>query len=176
LSKAEEGVSTSQAGAPLNARQKSDPTIALSNRPKVSDLVLVIHGIGQKLSERVESYHFTYAMNVLRREFNVELGTPAVKSHLRKDMGGVMLLPVNWRSKLSFEDGGYREGTGERGTNEYSLKDITPDSIPSVRGIISDVVSFFGSHCVSIRLTPVSSWPTFRTTWTSDINPKSSLL
>jgi hypothetical protein len=27
--------------------------------PQVTDLVLVIHGIGQKLSERVESFHFT---------------------------------------------------------------------------------------------------------------------
>lgn len=96
--KAQEGVSSAEAGAPQRRRQKLDPTFALSERPKVTDLVLVIHGIGQKLSERVESYHFTHAMNTFRREFNVELGTDAVKAHLRKDMGGIMVLPVSRRT------------------------------------------------------------------------------
>lgn len=93
--RAREGVSTSQAGAPPYRRQKSDPELALSERPKVTDLVLVIHGIGQKLSERMETFHFTHAMNAFRREVNVELGTPDVKRHLRKDMGGIMVLPVS---------------------------------------------------------------------------------
>ncbi|KAH8629276.1 hypothetical protein IG631_16533 [Alternaria alternata] len=92
---AREGVSSSQGGAPQYRRQKSDPELAQSERPKVSDLVLVIHGIGQKLSERMETFHFTHAMNAFRREMNVELGTPDVKRHLRKDMGGVMCLPVS---------------------------------------------------------------------------------
>jgi hypothetical protein len=92
---AREGVSTSQGGVPPNRRQKSDPDLALSERPKVTDLVLVIHGIGQKLSERMETFHFTHAMNGFRREVNVELGTPDVKRHLRKDMGGIMVLPVS---------------------------------------------------------------------------------
>lgn len=92
---ARQGVSSSQGGAPTYQRQKSDPTLAQSERPKVTDLVLVIHGIGQKLSERMETFHFTHAMNAFRREMNVELGTPDVKRHLRKDMGGVMCLPVS---------------------------------------------------------------------------------
>lgn len=91
---ARQGVSSAQAGAPPYQRQKSDPDLAQSERPKVTDLVLVIHGIGQKLSERMETFHFTHAMNSFRREMNVELGTPDVKRHLRKDMGGVMCLPV----------------------------------------------------------------------------------
>jgi hypothetical protein len=82
------GASTAQAGAP--------PT----QRPQVTDLVLVIHGIGQKLSERMETFHFTHAMNGFRREVNVELGTPEVKRHLRKDMGGIMVLPVRFSSSL----------------------------------------------------------------------------
>jgi hypothetical protein len=61
----------------------------------VTDLVLVIHGIGQKLSERIETYHFTHAINAFRREVNVELGTSEVKRHLREDMGGIMVLPVS---------------------------------------------------------------------------------
>lgn len=92
--KAREGVSTAQDGAPPYRRQKSDPALALSERPQVTDLVLVIHGIGQKLSERMETFHFTHAINAFRREVNVELGTHEVKRHLRKDMGGIMVLPV----------------------------------------------------------------------------------
>jgi hypothetical protein len=92
---AREGVSTSQAGAPPHRRQKMDPTLGLSERPQVTDLVLVIHGIGQKLSQRMETFHFTHAINAFRREVNVELGTSEVKRTLRKGMGGVMVLPVS---------------------------------------------------------------------------------
>jgi hypothetical protein len=91
---AREGVSTSQGGAPPNRRQKSDPDLALSERPQVTDLVLVIHGIGQKLSQRMETFHFTHAINAFRRDVNVELGANEVKRHLRKGMGGIMVLPV----------------------------------------------------------------------------------
>jgi len=97
---AREGVSSSQGGAPQYRRQKSDPDLAMSERPKVTDLVLVIHGIGQKLSERMETFHFTHAMNGFRREVNVELGTPDVKRHLRKGMGGMMVLPVGLLQSL----------------------------------------------------------------------------
>jgi hypothetical protein len=107
---AREGVSTSQGGASPYRRQKSDPDLAQSARPKVTDLVLVIHGIGQKLSERMETFHFTHAMNGFRREVNVELGTPDVKRHLRKDMGGMMVLPVSWNNLSELFTGSYFTG------------------------------------------------------------------
>jgi hypothetical protein len=121
-------------------------------RPKVTDLVLVIHGIGQKLSERVESFHFTHAINAFRRSVNVELGNGAVRSILREDLGGMMVLPVNWRSNLSFEDGGPmtdRDKSKDTTISEFTLKDITPDTIPTVRNLISDVmldIPFYMSH------------------------------
>lgn len=93
--KARAGVSTSQGGPSLRNRRKSDPELALAKTPQVTDLVLVIHGIGQKLSERIETFHFTHAINAFRREVNVELGTSEVKRHLRKDAGGIMVLPVS---------------------------------------------------------------------------------
>ncbi|KAF2679980.1 hypothetical protein K458DRAFT_393259 [Lentithecium fluviatile CBS 122367] len=138
---AREGVSSAQDGAPQHRRQKLDPSLALSERPQVTDLVLVIHGIGQKLSERVETFHFTHAINAFRREVNVELGTNEVKRNLRKDMGGIMVLPVNWRLRISLEDEVNASGAAEDpASNQYTLKDITPDTLPSVRGIISDVM------------------------------------
>lgn len=147
--RAEHGVATSEAGDPTKRRRRSDPDLAKADRPRVTDLVLVIHGIGQKLSQRMESFHFTHAMNAFRRDVNVEVGTPSVAAHFRRDMGGIMVLPVNWRHTLSFEEGGFRDGPERLGDNEFSLHDITPDTLPSVRNIVSDVmldIPYYLSH------------------------------
>ncbi|KAI1624793.1 DDHD domain-containing protein [Exophiala viscosa] len=116
-----------------------------SKAPKVSDLVLVIHGIGQKLSERVDSFHFTHAINGLRREFNVELSTEAVKGNT-KNGTGVMVLPVNWRLTVSFDDD---DKSLREEDNKFALKDITPETLPSVRSLITDVmldIPYYMSH------------------------------
>jgi hypothetical protein len=146
---AEQGTSASGSGAPSNPRRKTDPVLGNSERAKVTDLVFVIHGIGQKLSQRMESFHFTHAINAFRREVNVEIGSKDCKSKLRDDMGGIMVLPINWRHALSFEDGGYRETEEDPAHNEFNLLDITPDTLPSVRGIVSDVmldIPYYMSH------------------------------
>lgn len=112
------------------------------------DLVLVIHGIGQKFAERVESFHFTHAINSFRRAVNTELG----RNKYRDAAGGIMVLPVNWRHLLSFEDGGTMQqgGAGAAAAPEsFGLKDIEPKTIPVVRGLISDVmfdVPYYLSH------------------------------
>lgn len=147
--RAEEGTSTSAGGAAPNARRKTDPDLASAERPKVTDLIFVIHGIGQKLSQRMESFHFTHAINAFRREVNVEVGGRDCKSKFRKDMGGIMVLPINWRHQLSFEEGGYRDGSEDPSHNEFNLLDITPDTLPNVRNIVSDVmldIPYYMSH------------------------------
>lgn len=93
----------------------------------------------------MESFNFTHAINAFRREIMVECGNKEVKTHFRDDMGGIMVLPVNWRHQLSFEEGGYRNEGDPAGaqpdqSNDFTLKDITPDTLPSVRGIVSDVM------------------------------------
>ncbi|PSR79141.1 DDHD domain-domain-containing protein [Coniella lustricola] len=119
-------------------------------RGEVSDLVLVAHGIGQKFAERVESFHFTHAVTAFRRFVNTELATETVKSVLREDFSGIMVLPINWRHKLSLEDGGpMSEEQRAVATESYNLKDIEPGTIPAVRGLISDVmfdIPFYMSH------------------------------
>ena len=121
--------------------------------PNVTDLVLVIHGIGQKLSERVESFHFTHSINAFRRQLNLELQADAVKPWLRSELGSIMVLPVNWRAKVKLEDAFPKPDSNERDTdpskNHYSLKDITADSLPAVRNMISDVmldIPYYLSH------------------------------
>ncbi|KAI1780581.1 DDHD domain-containing protein [Hypoxylon cercidicola] len=124
---------------------------AEEERAHVTDLVLVVHGIGQKLAERVENYHFTHAINAFRRAINVELRSDAVKGALREGQHGIMVLPVNWRQNLSFEDGGpMKEEDKEHYTpGGFTLKDIEPKTIPAVRSMISDVmfdIPFYMSH------------------------------
>jgi hypothetical protein len=130
-------------GNASSARRSACPACQVHNeRPKVTDLCLVIHGIGQKLSERVESFNFTHAINTVRRSVNMELADEAVQKVLRPDSGGIMLLPVNWRTNLSFEDGSTMIGQDEESSvsTDFSMKDITPDSIPGIRNLISDVM------------------------------------
>lgn len=121
------------------------------DRGQVTDLVLVAHGIGQKFAERVESFHFTHAINAFRRAVNLELQNDAVKSVLREGQHGIMVLPVNWRHILSLEDGGPadQEDRDSYSQDRFSLKDIEPETIPAVRSMISDVmfdIPFYMSH------------------------------
>ncbi|KAL4885160.1 DDHD domain-containing protein [Aspergillus karnatakaensis] len=111
------------------------------SRPTPTDLVFVIHGIGQKLSERMESFHFTHAINAFRRQVNVELNSEEVWPHVREGHGGIMVLPINWRSTLSLEDADLETQLADDPTaNHFTLKDITPETIPAVRSLISDVI------------------------------------
>ncbi|RDA86320.1 hypothetical protein CP532_4323 [Ophiocordyceps camponoti-leonardi (nom. inval.)] len=121
-----------------------------TSRGQVNDLVLVAHGIGQKFAERVESFHFTHAINAFRRAVNMDMASPSVQSVVRKGQNGLMILPLNWRMGLSFEDGGpLQQGASEHVAESFALKDIEPDTIPAVRSMMSDVmfdIPFYMSH------------------------------
>lgn len=50
---------------------------------------------------------------------------------------------------MSFEEGGYRDGPPDPNANDFTLKDITPETLPSVRNIVSDVmldIPYYLSH------------------------------
>ena len=153
--KAREGAEAIRAATSIsNPRPQScGACVADEERPQPTDLVLVIHGIGQKLSERVESYHFTHAINAFRRQVNVEYEYDAVQPWLRQGHGGIMVLPINWRSTLTLENGGPGPNPNRKdehsSKNQFTLKDITAESIPAVRNLISDVmldIPYYLSH------------------------------
>ncbi|QGA14495.1 hypothetical protein EYB26_002149 [Talaromyces marneffei] len=120
------------------------------SRPNPSDLILVIHGIGQKLSEKMESYHFTHAINAFRRSVNMELNNEEIWPCIRPDHGGIMVLPVNWRSTLELADAEIDSlDVNDPTANHYTLDDLTPKTIPAIRTIVSDVmldVPYYLSH------------------------------
>ncbi|KAI9847106.1 MAG: S23-interacting protein [Sclerophora amabilis] len=152
--RADEIASMSRSGAAdFDRRKACRACLAQQQTQKVTDLVLVIHGIGQQLSKRIESFAFTHAINSFRRQIHVELGKYGVQGHLRKDVGGIMALPINWRSTLSFEDGGPpptdEDGEENPSVNHFNLKDITPETIPAIRNLVSDVmldIPYYLSH------------------------------
>ena len=48
---------------------------------------------------------------------------------------------VNWRHRVSLDvDNTEAPELEDPSANKYTLKDITPDTLPSVRGIVSDVM------------------------------------
>ncbi|KAI4147945.1 MAG: hypothetical protein LQ340_005309 [Diploschistes diacapsis] len=109
--------------------------------PNVTDLVLVIHGIGQKLSEKRESFAFTHAITDLRREISALLLSEEVQSVLRPDLGTIMPLPINWRAKLKAEEM-YQDQDSEAKEDDdesFSLEDVTVPHMLQTRGFINDV-------------------------------------
>ncbi|KAI9866851.1 MAG: S23-interacting protein [Trichoglossum hirsutum] len=150
----QEGFNAPQSGtADVDSGVKCEACSKQEEIPTVTDLILVIHGIGQKLSERVESFNFTHAINSFRRMINVEMRNEYVKQQLKPGQKGMMVLPVNWRSTLSFEDGGplpvCEDGEPDPAINHFNLNDITPGTIPAVRNLISDVmldIPYYLSH------------------------------
>ena len=128
-------------------RKSNDEITEASEGGKdVTDLVLVIHGIGQKLSERMESFHFTHATNSFRRLVNHEVDDPIVKPILREQGVNIACLPINWRATIKF-DSEFEEEEAEDPL--FTLEDITPKTIPAVRNLIGDVmldIPYYLSH------------------------------
>lgn len=107
--------------------------------PKITDLIFVIHGIGQKLSERVESFSFTFAINRFNILITEQLNSPAVKQYLEQDTT-ILALPINWRRTLDFEEIKSSSHDQDTGKVLFNLAQITMKSIPTIRNIVSDVI------------------------------------
>jgi hypothetical protein len=100
----------------------------------------------------VESFTFTHAINRFRTHLNNELENDLIENDLRPDFHPC-ILPVNWRSRLSFDFDRppssasrprlSRMSTSTSGTieeNVFTLKDLQPKSIAVVRDLIKDVM------------------------------------
>ncbi|CAP91618.1 Pc13g05490 [Penicillium rubens Wisconsin 54-1255] len=121
---------------------------------EVDHLVLVTHGIGQRLGLRLESINFIHDVNVLRKTLKtVYKGSPdlqALNSAFPDSDKNcrVQVLPVCWRHLLDFPYRGVRQNRKELDLTDAdaleddaypSLSDITLESVPAVRNLISDL-------------------------------------
>ncbi|KAE8144944.1 DDHD domain-containing protein [Aspergillus avenaceus] len=136
---------------------------------EIDHLVLVTHGIGQRLGLRLESINFVHDVNVLRKTMkNVYKASPDLQA-LNSDFADrhencrVQVLPVCWRHLLDFPYRGVRQTRNELDLadaddfeDEFypSLSDITLDSVPAVRNLISDlamdVLLYQSAYCEHI--------------------------
>ncbi|RHZ58479.1 uncharacterized protein CDV56_108063 [Aspergillus thermomutatus] len=136
---------------------------------QIDHLVLVTHGIGQRLGLRLESINFIHDVNVLRKTMkSVYKASPdlqALNSAFSDSQRNcrVQVLPVCWRHLLDFPYRGVRQNRKELDLADADshddsfypgLNDITLDSVPAVRNLISDlamdVLLYQSAYCEHI--------------------------
>jgi DDHD domain len=134
---------------------------------KIDHLILVTHGIGQRLGLRLDSINFVHNVNTLRKTMKAVYASAPDLQVLNGSSKncGIQVLPICWRHLLNFPK--QRKGLSEFDLGdaessaldeEYpSLQDITPDGVPAVRNLISDLAmdvllyqSAYREHIASI--------------------------
>ena len=122
---------------------------------EIEHLLLVTHGIGQRLGLRIESVNFIHDVNVLRKTLKSVYGSSADLQALNQEIDKlpknckIQVLPVCWRHLLDFPKQGLRQNRKEHDLGdaddfgqdeEYpSLNDITIEGVPQVRSLITDL-------------------------------------
>ncbi|KAF9354135.1 hypothetical protein BGX26_008052 [Mortierella sp. AD094] len=132
----------------------------------IDHLILVIHGIGQKLGDRMEAINFIHDVNVMRRTMKQISATfvqhapgnstPKEQTGSDKDKdgkgsttlkgSGVQVLPVEWRRQITFgmanedEDLQRDLSTPEAEEGCPTMDDIMLDGVPTIRMLVSDVL------------------------------------
>ena len=130
-----------EANAPIiHARNDDEPC---------TDLILVIHGIGQNLATQYESFNFIYASNQLRQVLRKQSLDPSLSSVMRDRR--LQILPVQWRANLKLESETSNENAQNERDNVFTIADITiGKSIPYVReltnSVLLDIPLFMSSH------------------------------
>ncbi|KAA6413064.1 MAG: hypothetical protein FRX48_02808 [Lasallia pustulata] len=121
---------------------------------EIEHLILITHGIGQRLGMRMESVNFIHDVNVLRKTLkSVYQSSPDLQAlnsevdRLPKNCR-VQVLPVVWRHLLDFPKQSRKQNRKEQDLTDMdleddedypSLTDITVDGVPAVRNLITDL-------------------------------------
>lgn len=122
---------------------------------EIEHLILVTHGIGQRLGLRLEAINFIHDVNVLRKTLkSVYQSSPdlqALNSEVEKLPKNcrIQVLPVVWRHLLDFPKQSFKDNRNEQDLtdadtygddDEYpSLENITVEGVPAIRNLITDL-------------------------------------
>jgi hypothetical protein len=124
---------------------------------EISHLILVTHGIGQRLGLRLDSVNFVHDVNTLRKTLKaVYADSPDLRAlndeHDADESSEalnckIQVLPICWRHLLDFPKQSLRHNRKEHDIadtdiddGEYpTLEDITVDGVPHVRNLICDM-------------------------------------
>jgi hypothetical protein len=114
-----------------------------------TDLILLVHGIGQQLATQYEAYNFVYAGNKLRQVMRKQCSNPALASIVRDRR--IQLLPVQWRASLHLDQAKTKEDREHGMDNRFTVADITINkSIPYIReltnSVLLDIPLFMSQH------------------------------
>ncbi|EXJ91376.1 hypothetical protein A1O1_04488 [Capronia coronata CBS 617.96] len=135
---------------------------------QIDHLVLVTHGIGQRLGLRLDSINFIHDVNTMRKTMKAVYGSAPDLQALSGDPKNckIQVLPICWRHLLDFPKQSLKQnrkefdlGDADAGfDDEYpSLQDITVEGVPAVRNLITDLAmdvllyqSAYREHIASI--------------------------
>lgn len=117
---------------------------------KIDHLVLVTHGIGQRLGLRLDSINFVHDVNTMRKTMKAVFEASPDLQAIADDPKNctVQVLPICWRHLLDFPKQSLKQNRKEYDLGdldaaldeEYpSLQDITVDGVPAVRNLITDL-------------------------------------
>ncbi len=110
--------------------------IIASIKPKpIKHVIFVVHGIGQKLADKV-GYGFVASVNSLRRF------VLSYSSTMNFDLEDVFILPIQWRADLDMGSGYFPQADGQSsGAVEFDslMSAITLPSVPAIRTLATDV-------------------------------------
>ncbi|OAP61962.1 hypothetical protein AYL99_04165 [Fonsecaea erecta] len=135
---------------------------------QIDHLVLVTHGIGQRLGLRLDSINFVHDVNTLRKTMKAVYESAPDLQALSGDPKNcrVQVLPICWRHMLDFPKQSLKQNRKEYDIGDAdaifdddypSLQDITVDGVPAVRNLITDLAldvllyqSAYREHIASI--------------------------
>lgn len=117
---------------------------------QIDHLVLVTHGIGQRLGLRLDSINFVHDVNTLRKTMKAVYGSAPDLQALSADSINcrVQVLPIAWRHLLDFPKQSLKQNRKEFDLGDAdddfdddypSLQDITVEGVPAVRNLITDL-------------------------------------
>eukprot|EP00158_Paraphelidium_tribonemae_P008311 Partr_v1_DN28547_c2_g2_i1_m73372 putative DDHD domain containing len=132
LKKAAKATASSSGTVP--AKQEVPPTEDEKDQVPIRHLILATHGIGQKLGDKT-SYSFSDDIQVFRDNIKHAYGVLEGDSE-----NSIMVLPIEWRTKLAFDAPSNRELDKRSDGGLPNLSEITLDGISMWRSLISDAL------------------------------------
>lgn len=121
---------------------------------EIEHLVLVTHGIGQRLGARFETFNFIHDVNELRKTlksiYMSSTDLQALNAELEQlpQNCRIQVLPICWRHLLDFPRQSLKHNrkeydladSGAEDDDKYpSLQDITVEGVPALRNIVADL-------------------------------------
>ncbi|CEG81334.1 hypothetical protein RMATCC62417_15549 [Rhizopus microsporus] len=112
----------------------------------IDHLMFVIHGVGQKMSERT-GQTFVHDVNMMRK--TLKLAYPAViaTTDTPQRPNGIQVLPIMWRQDVKFgmaadDEEGCEADLGTVGVEDGcpTLDELTLEGVPNIRTVVSDVL------------------------------------